>query len=275
MKTLLPSLVGNYPTRTAPPDSPLSLKLLMSIDVIICDVDGCLAAEDGGEFDLESLGELAAINRRARDQGGGTVLTVCTGRPLPFAEAMCRVLSNQATPCVAENGAWLWDPVTNGYLRDPDITAEHLEAVHSASVLLYQQYAEQGVTQQPGKTASVTLFHPDPNFLVDIMPDVRRMLDERGWPFRVSMTWNYINCDLQHVSKASGLRRFFAATGYDPARSIGLGDTESDVPIAKAVSWFGCPANASDEIRQHADYISPHEQIRGVLDILQHAPKSD
>jgi len=247
----------------------------MSFDVIICDVDGCLAEEDGGAFDLESLDKLAAINRQSQATGAGPVLTVCTGRPLPFAEAMCRLLSNQSTPCVAENGVWLWDPVTNGYHRDPDITPANLQAVHDAARLLDDAYREQGVTQQPGKTASVTLFHPDPKILETIMPTVRQMLDARDWPFRVSMTWNYINCDLRHVSKASGLRRFFAATGYAPARSIGLGDTESDVPIAEAVAWFGCPANASEAIRQHADYVSPHEQIRGVLDILQQAPKSD
>lgn len=239
------------------------------MDVIICDVDGCLADENGGPFDLPRLGQLAEYNVRAQREGAGPPLTVCTGRPEPFAEAMCRVLANDTLPCIAENGTWLFYPRDNRYELDPAITSEHLEFVHAAAKMLHEKYGAHGVQQQPGKRAAVSLYHPRPEYLQQIAPEIRELFAARNWPFRVSMTWNYINCDLEFVSKASGLRRFFAATGIDPHRAAAIGDTMSDLAMAEAVAWFACPANASDEIKRHADYVSPHAEVAGVIDIVE------
>jgi hydroxymethylpyrimidine pyrophosphatase-like HAD family hydrolase len=239
-------------------------------DLVICDVDGCLAPESASPMDAARLAQVAEHNRLAAERRDRPILTVCTGRPQPFAEAMCRLVHNDSVPCVAENGVWLYYPGSNLYEMDPDITPEHLDAVHEASKLLAAKYGPRGVTQQPGKVASVTLFHPDTEYLRSIAPAVREELERRGWPFRVSMTWLYINCDLKHVSKASGVHRLQMATGVERARTAGIGDTMSDLPIAEAVDLFACPANAAEEIKQYAHYVSPHEETAGVLDILRH-----
>lgn len=244
----------------------------MRFDLIICDIDGCLATEDGGAFDLARLGGLAQRNAAAA-RGEGPPITVCTGRPLPYAEAMCRLLANTHTPCVCENGAWLYHPATNHYERDPAITVADLDAVAGASRLLEERYAAAGVSQYPGKTASVTLYHPDRERLHAIAPEVDALLADHGWPFRVSMTWDYINIDLPQIDKAAGLRRLFATTGIDPQRAMAIGDTDGDLPMAESVGWFGCPANASERLQARADYVSHYEEIEGVLDIFDAAAK--
>lgn len=240
----------------------------MNYDLIISDLDGCLASESGGPFDLQKLSLLAEHNRLAEQLRDRPPMTICTGRPQPFAEAMCRVIGNQKVPCIAENGVWLYHPETNRYEQDPAIEQAHSDAVTEAAHLLRDRYSAKGVTQQPAKTASVTLYHPEREYLHSIVEEVRGLLDSHGWPFRVSMTWDYINCDLAHISKASGLKRFFDQSGFDPKRAIGIGDTQSDLPIAEHCSWFGCPANACETLKKHADYVSSHEEIAGVLDIL-------
>ena len=151
---------------------------------------------------------------------------------------------------------------------DPAITDEHLETVHEASKLLRHAYEAKGVTQQPGKSAAVTLYHPETEYLRSILPAVNDELDRRDWPFRVSMTWLYINCDLQHISKATGIDRLLTLTGIDSSRVAGIGDTMSDKPIADRVAFFACPVNAAPDIKQSADYVSPLDEIDGVLDIL-------
>ena len=48
-------------------------------DAVISDLDGCLASERGGPFDLTRLGALAEHNRLAQRHGDRPVVTVCTG----------------------------------------------------------------------------------------------------------------------------------------------------------------------------------------------------
>ena len=238
-------------------------------DMVICDIDGCLSPESGAPFDVGGLSKIAEHNQLAIEQKDRPVITVCSGRPIPFAEAMCRLIQNTALPCIGENGVWMWDPQTNEHLSDPDITSEHWEMLQEARKYILDTYGPRGVTLQPGKSASVTLYHPDTSILHAISPEVEAAFEERGWPFRVSMTWFYINCDLKFISKASGIRRLRERTNISPARTAGIGDTMSDHPIAEAVEHFACPANAAKEIQTYADYTSPEPEVYGVLDILR------
>jgi len=236
--------------------------------MVICDVDGCLSPESSESFDLEGLNLIANHNRLAIHQRDRPIVTLCTGRPISFAEAMCRLIQNSVVPCVGENGVWLWDPHANTHVSDPTITSEHWEAVQSARAFVLEKYGPRGVVLQPGKSASVTLYHSNTSILHEIVPDLKAEFEQHGWPFRVSMTWLYINCDLTFISKASGIRRLLAATGIAADRTAGIGDTMSDKPIAEAVADFACPANASPEIQKFAKYVSPQPEVHGVMDIL-------
>jgi hydroxymethylpyrimidine pyrophosphatase-like HAD family hydrolase len=237
-------------------------------DLVICDIDGCLSPESHAPINDTALSKVAEHNRLAVAQQDRPIVTLCSGRPISFVEAMCRFIHNTLIPCIGENGVWLYCPDVNKFEMDPAITAEHLEAVHAASRLLRQKYQADGVIEQPGKAAAVTLYHPDTAYLRSILPAIKDELAARGWPFRVSMTWFYINCDLTHVNKATGIERLFARTGIDPSRTAAIGDTMGDKFMADSVNFFACPANAEPEIQQCANYISPYEEIDGVLDIL-------
>ena len=213
-------------------------------DAVICDIDGCLAPESSAPFDTALLARLAEHNRLAQEVGDRPVVTVCSGRPEPFAEAMTRLMGNRTIPAIAENGVWLFHPANNGWDRDPMIRPEHLAAVHEAAAWVERELGPRGVVMQPGKVASLSLYHRDTALLRTLEGPVRAEFERRGWPLRVSMTWLYINCDLEFVSKSTALDRLVAATGLRRERLAGIGDTAGDVAIAEHVSWFACPANA-------------------------------
>ncbi|MEE9404757.1 MAG: HAD hydrolase family protein [Algisphaera sp.] len=238
-------------------------------DAVLCDVDGCLIDEAGGPLDLTHLTLIAQHNAHAKAQHDRPLVTVCTGRPLPFAECVCRIIANDILPCVCENGAWIYDPAQNGYLLDPAITPDHLDAVAALERWVLTQYGSQGVSCQPGKTASVSLYHADPHYLETLKPTLVAICEKNQWPFRISGTWNYINCDLTHVSKATGIKRWLALTGLNANRCAGIGDTQSDIAIAQSVQWFGVPANRDPAIDSHATHISKHEQIKAVIEMLE------
>jgi hydroxymethylpyrimidine pyrophosphatase-like HAD family hydrolase len=242
-----------------------------AFDAVLCDIDGCLAPEDGGPMDLSSLARIAAHNQRAVRTGDWPVVTLCSGRPITFVEAMCRVVANTTLPAIGEMGVWLYDPTTQQMEQDPAITPEQSLAVAEASRWIDAQFGRRagpGVMQQPGKSSSISLYHPDTPYLMSLIPQLRAQIESSGWGLRVSNTWLWINCDLAHVSKATGIDRFIARTGIPPERLAGIGDTMGDMAIRERVAWFGCPANASRELKPHADFVSEHKEVEGVLDIL-------
>lgn len=242
-------------------------------DAVICDIDGCLGDEHGGPFDLGALAEVADWNRLARTQRDRPVVVPCSGRPISYVEAIARHIDSLTLPVIGEMGAWLFFPHTNRHELDPAITEDDLAAVGQLARFGRDSLARDGVTMQPGKAASVTFWHEDTRHLREaVFPRVAELVERRGWPFRVSMTWYYINCDLRQVSKASAIDRFCAHTGIDPARLAGIGDTMSDLAIREKVAWFGCPANASDEIKDYADAVAGAAQARGVLELLGTLP---
>lgn len=238
-------------------------------DAIVSDIDGCLCDEHGGPFDLARLGLIREYNERAIATRGGPVLTVCSGRPVGFAEAMTRLVGNTLLPAIGEMGVYLHDPRTAQSELDPSISAADLESVAGLQRYFHESLRPMGVTMQPGKSASVTFWHSDTDRLRNrIRPDVESLCGERGWPLRVSMSWFYINCDLAHISKGTGIERFKARTGIATDRLAGIGDTASDLAIRQKVAFFACPANATDEVKAVADYVAAKPEAEGVVEIL-------
>ncbi|MBA4028347.1 MAG: hypothetical protein C0475_04320 [Planctomyces sp.] len=243
---------------------------LRTYDLVIADIDGCLVGEAGEPFDLPALAQVREHNRLAIERGDRPIVTLCTGRPQPFAEAVSRLIGNTLIPCVCEMGVWLFDPAANRSTLDPAITPDHLAAVAGLSQWAQTQFGPGGVVQQPGKAASVSLWHPDTAYLRSLAPLIEQQCARQRWPFRVSMTWFYINCDLAHISKASGIARLLQRTNTPRQRLAGIGDTDSDRAIAQSVGFFACPSNAQPAIKELAHFIAKAPEAHGVVEILRH-----
>ena len=238
-------------------------------DAVICDIDGCLGPESHAPLDAAALARIAAHNQLAVERSDRPVMTLCSGRPQPYAEAICRLIGNSTIPCVAEMGVWLYDPRDNTYHFDPAIKPEHTAAVRAATSWVERELLPRGVVIQPGKTASISLWHPDTPFLMSLQPALVAAFAKEGWPRRVSNTVAWVNCDLSHVNKDSGIARLMRLTGLKHERLAGIGDTLGDLAIRRSVAWFGCPANAVAELKAQADYVANGEEVEGVLEILR------
>ena len=74
------------------------------IKLFVTDIDGCLA-EPYEPYDLEGLGTL----RRLADEAQGPTLSICSGRPYPYVEAMTQAL-DLTTPVLFEAGRYRIEP---------------------------------------------------------------------------------------------------------------------------------------------------------------------
>lgn len=244
--------------------------LIMSrrFEAILCDIDGCLIPESGAPLNAEAFVRLAAHNRRAIAAGDLPVITLCSGRPQPFVEALCRLMSNTVCPAISEMGVWLFDPVSERAMMDPAILSAHKDGVRGATRWIEEHLVPRGIFVQPGKAASISLWHPETQVVMDLMPTLVEVFAREGWPLRVSRTVQWVNCDLAHISKGTGIERLLAKTGLKPGQLAGIGDTPTDLAIRDRVAFFACPSNAAPELKAKADYVSPFKEMEGVLDIL-------
>ena len=241
----------------------------MPVDLILCDIDGCLCPEHPGPLDTSALAAVAAHNRAARASRDRPRVVLCTGRPQPFAELLCRLIEDLDGPAVCENGVWLYHPARNRYELDPTITPAEIASIQELVSWMRDRYVAHGAQIQPGKDASASLYHADHDWLAGVRAEVAAEVARRALPIRVSMSWFYVNCDLAHISKGSGIQRLAAATGISRDRLAGIGDTLGDLAIADNVAWFACPANADPKLKERAHYVSPLAEAAGVVDILE------
>lgn len=229
--------------------------------------------EDAHPADLSALARVADYNRAALEQANRPVLIPCTGRPQPYAEAVCRALGCPLAAC--ENGVWVYDFLAHRWHMDPAITPDHLAAVRAFERWVEAELGPRGCFLQLGKHASATVFHDDVAWLArEVVPRIEALIAECGWPMRVSMTWTCVNVDLKHVSKATAIDRIIAAHQLRHDRLAGIGDTASDLFIRDRVAWFGCPANAADALKPKADMVASRPLALGVLDLLDALTKT-
>lgn len=240
-------------------------------DAIISDIDGCLGPESHAPLNADALAKLAAHNHRAVTSGDQPIITLCSGRPLPYAEAIARLLGNSLLPVVCEMGVWLYDPRSNEFLRDPAIKPEHLAWVRDATTFIETDLAPRGIVIQPGKSASLSLYHPDTPTLMAIKPTLESRFAREGWGFRISNTVKWINCDLTFISKATGIKRLCEMCGLSKTRLAGIGDTMGDMAIREQVAWFACPQNAEPNLKPSADFVAQGHDVDGVLEIVETA----
>lgn len=241
-----------------------------NFDAVFCDVDGCLLPEGQEPADLESLAEIGAFNAVAERDGDRPVIVPCTGRPQPYAEAVCRLLGCSAYPAICENGAWTYDFPRHRWTLAPHITNDDKRAVREFEDWVVRELGPKGCFLQLGKTASATVFHDDPGWLkAEVVPVLEELISAKRWPMRVSMTWTCINVDLAHVSKGFAIDRLMRERGLVRQRVAGIGDTMGDLLIRERVAWFGCPANADDRLKPHADRVAAEPLARGVIELLE------
>lgn len=239
-------------------------------DAIICDIDGCLGPESHHPLDAAALARIADHNLAACQRRDRPVVALASGRPFPFVECLCRLTANTLVPCVAENGVWLYDPRDGAFVIDPAITPSDTTAVRALIAWMEKDLFPKGVVMQPGKAASASIYHDDTAYLMSLIPVLQDRCRREGWSIRVSHTVKWINLDLAHVSKATGIARLIDRTGLTRERLAGIGDSLSDLAIAERVSYFAVPRNADERLKPHAQYVSPHDEIEGVLEILTH-----
>jgi hydroxymethylpyrimidine pyrophosphatase-like HAD family hydrolase len=243
--------------------------MTQSIRLIVSDIDGCLGPGEGQPYDLEVLGRVAECNRRAKRGEGTPAVTLCSGRPAAYVDAMMQAISG-FVPAIFENGAGLYFPEGYRFAWNPALPASARATIRRARELLAERVVQTGLaTIQPGKEMAVTLL-PSPGHRLDEVGDAATAtLEGEGLACRVEVSVSTVGIWPEGIDKGAGVRWLAKETGIPLAEMAGVTDTWDDLPFLRLVGFRAAPANADREVTQNADYVSPYEDGRGLVDIIE------
>lgn len=224
--------------------------------LICCDNEGCIVEAKGAGFDLAALDALAATIASS-----GFEFAICTGRSVPYVEAMVQVLGllDSRIPCVCEAGAVLYIPRSDTY----ELLAEPVDPTIFRQILPAGSYRE-----EPGKLVGYSIY-PAPGHTVSELFQLVTGLNRTD----VQVTRSIAAVDITPlgVDKATGIQHLMSRAGIDSGDVLAIGDSWNDLPMLRTAARAACPANAVAEVKAVADYISPLSHTAGVRDVISWA----
>jgi HAD superfamily hydrolase (TIGR01484 family) len=236
--------------------------------LIVFDIDGVLTDGEAQPWDLGLMAELAELNRAARLDSSRPAVTLCSGRPAPYVDAMLQAIDGHL-PAVFESGAGLYDPAGYRFIPNPSLGTGSV--LRQAKQRLIQKLVRPGhAAIQPGKEYSMSLFPTDPAALAALEPLAREALGSLGLAVDLVYSASCLNVMPAGIDKAGGLYLLAKVTGIPLAAMLAVGDSAVDGPMLTVAGASAAPANASPYIQRIARYVAPSPTAQGVREILAH-----
>lgn len=225
------------------------------IKLFITDIDGCLL-EPFLTPDWQVMAKIKELNEKSESQTDIPPLTICTGRPLPYAEATAQWMGIQL-PIVFESAGVLhlsnYEVSVNGTFDD--------EAKRKISELKKWLGSEiissyNGMQAEFFKIMDAGLIHPKEKVILQALPKVKEYVSEHYQDFEVHHTGVSINIILKGNNKRSGIQKLCDLQGISPDEVAYIGDSSGDIPGLDLVGLPYAPTNASDGVKQVANVLS-------------------
>ncbi len=236
--------------------------------MIVLDIDGVITGGESRALDLAFLGDLAEVNRRAQKDGAAPAVTLVTGRPAPYLEAMLQAIDGHL-PGIYENGAGIYFP--QDYRFQPHPLLEGKTALGEVRRRIEAQLVASGrAFIQPGKEHTLTLFATDPAETFRLHEYTADALAELAGDVDLVYSTSCLNVLPKVVDKGVGLIYLAERVGIPPANMLGVGDSDVDLPFLALTRHTAAPSNAMPQVKAVVDYVSPEPTSAGVRDIFEH-----
>jgi hydroxymethylpyrimidine pyrophosphatase-like HAD family hydrolase len=240
------------------------------VRLVVTDIDGCLGAAEGVPFDLEVLARIADWNRRAQRGEPVPAITLCSGRPAPYVDAMVQAIGG-FVPAVCENGAGLYFPQEYRFAWHPGLPAGAASIVRRARDLIEAAVVQAGIGYfQPGKERAITLLASPGHALAEVGSACEAALAGHGLPVWVEVSVTTVGIWLEGSDKGAGLEWLAAETCIPVSAMAGVGDAEGDLCFLMRTGFSAAPANAEEAVKARVDYVSAHAYGGGLIDIIEH-----
>lgn len=238
------------------------------IKLFITDLDGCLA-HPFETPDWEAITRIRELNHKSRDNEEIPPLTICSGRPFPYVEALAQWLSVEH-PVLFESGGGMyrfednlleWHPCFDEEARNS--ISEIKEWLETTVIRNYS-----GTIPEFSKFTDAGLVNPDPHKIARMHKEIEHFIGRNYPMFQVYDTDVSVNIILKEANKGAGIRFLCDKLGLDLSEVAYIGDSGGDIPALEIVGRAYAPVNAKDYTKAVVHKVTG-EATHGVLEAYE------
>jgi hydroxymethylpyrimidine pyrophosphatase-like HAD family hydrolase len=222
------------------------------IRLFVLDIDGCISYPFKSP-DWDNMGKIRHLNELSRNDNTIPALSICSGRPHPYVEAVSQWLDIDH-PVVFESGGGFYRVKTNELQWHPVVT----EDVFKKNELLKDWIESEIIPKYPGmirefsKITDVGLVSSSEADILSAHEKIRQYVNVNFPDYEVHHTEVSVNIIVRNCNKGEGLRHLSGMTGIALEQIAYIGDSSGDVTALKTASRAFAPSNASGGVKEIA-----------------------
>ena len=240
------------------------------VKLFVADIDGCVAMPYE-PYDLEAMQTFADHARRASDladEGPRPTVSLCSGRPYPYVEAVTQALG-LTTPVLFESGSGMFDPVEAQIIWNPQYTDEVDAQVKTVREWMEEQVADSSLMIDHAKRTQAGVIGPRQEDVQAFLPEVESFVAAHAPDLHVYTTHVSIDVLAPAITKREGLQWLAHHLGIETADMAFIGDTGGDRGGLDEVGYSFAPANAEEAVRDQVDVATDGAVLEGTLEAYQ------
>lgn len=221
------------------------------IKLFITDLDGCISTPFKIP-DWELLSEIRRLNAQSAHDIAVPSLSICSGRPFPYVEAVAQWLGIDNH--VVFESAGIYELSTNKIHLLPAFDDEAEQQVRELKRWIRNEIIPryQDVVVEFTKKMDAGIIHLDSEVIQEIYPEVVEYVEEHYSRFEVHYTDVSINIILAQNNKRNGILELSEIMNLEPSEVAYIGDSSGDIPGLKIVGRAFAPLNASEDVKEVA-----------------------
>lgn len=238
------------------------------IKLFVTDLDGCIT-HPFETPDWESISKIRKYNQQSRENDLIPGLTICSGRPFPYVEAVGQWLDVEV-PMVFESGGGMYNIKTNEVVWNPHFDDEARKAVVELKQwiekVLIKNY--KGTYPEFAKYTDAGIVNPDPSKIKQMHDEILNYVPDRYPMFEIHATDISVNVILKKANKGVGIQNLCDELGLKLNEVAYIGDSSGDIPALEIVGRSFAPKNAKSYVKKVADHVIG-EATMGVLETYE------
>jgi HAD superfamily hydrolase (TIGR01484 family) len=239
--------------------------------LVVVDIDGCLLPKGGQTIDLSVVDRIREHNQLSQKNSAVPPVTLCSGRPEPYVELLMKLIEGYI-PALFEWGGGLYIPDKYNFLYNDVFTGKVRKSRQVIEdVIRSELVSKLGARIQPGKEVAVTVY-PGQGMssgllharLEEILEDI-----EAARYYTIYCTQTHIDMLPVGLDKGIGLEWLADFLQVEVQEIAGIGNDKSDLSFLRLVGFSACPNNSESEVKASVDYVSPYNNGKGVINVLE------